>query len=248
MKLLEIAAKNIKTKLEYHDEFNEKIWDIEEYPPTLHHEISEKLKNITNDFMVKAKIKKSTVKDVVLTGSICNYNWSKLSDIDLHIVLDYDKVCPECSDYFDIQSCMDSKKSVWNTNHEVTIKGFNVEVYVESSDTTKSSNSGIYSLLNSEWIRLPEKEDENPYNDAIIKKIAKKYMDKIDKMSKDKNLKIEELNKVKTKLKKQREQSVNKGGEFSLYNLVYKTLRNNGYIEKLYNLENEIENKELSLK
>ena len=31
------------------------------------------------------------IHDILLTGSLANYGWSKYSDVDLHIVIDFDE-------------------------------------------------------------------------------------------------------------------------------------------------------------
>jgi hypothetical protein len=67
-------------------------------------------------------------------------------------------------------------------------------------------------------------EDEDPEE---IKSIVKKY---------------------KEKLKNFRNCGLEKGGEMAIENLVFKLLRRNGYIEKLYDLPTEIIDKKLSMK
>ena len=59
---------------------------------------------------------------------------------------------------------------------------------------------------------------------------------------------LESMNKVKDKLKKYRVAGLEEGGEMSDENLVFKVLRRNGYIEKLFNFKTEYQDKKLSLK
>jgi hypothetical protein len=55
------------------------------------------------------------------------------------------------------------------------------------------------------------------------------------------------IQKYKDKIKKFRKCGLDKGGEYSTENLVFKVLRRNGYIEKLYDFENELMDKRLSM-
>jgi hypothetical protein len=58
---------------------------------------------------------------------------------------------------------------------------------------------------------------------------------------------IEKIDSVKDRLKKYRSCGLEKDGEYSYENLVFKFLRRNGYIQKLFDFENEIMDKRLSL-
>ncbi len=55
------------------------------------------------------------------------------------------------------------------------------------------------------------------------------------------------VRKYKAKIKKFRQCGLDRGGEYSTENLVFKVLRRNGYIEKLFDFENELLNKRLSM-
>ena len=53
--------------------------------------IREKLIEIAQDFYESLEID-AELKDITFTGSLANYNWSKHSDIDLHLIVDYTEV------------------------------------------------------------------------------------------------------------------------------------------------------------
>ena len=55
------------------------------------------------------------------------------------------------------------------------------------------------------------------------------------------------IEKFKEKLKKYRSSGLEKDGEFSYENLVFKFLRRNEYIDKLYDFKNKLMDKKLSL-
>ena len=56
------------------------------------------------------------------------------------------------------------------------------------------------------------------------------------------------IDKYNNKLRKFRVGGLQKGGEYSDENLVFKVLRRNGYLEKLRNLKDELSDKYLTLK
>lgn len=207
-------------------------------------EIRDRLMVISEKFMDYLDID-FFIHDIILTGSLANYNWSKYSDVDLHILIDFDE-----TDYnLDLlKGFFDSKRSLWNKQHEITIKGFDCEIYVQDVKE-KHLASGIYSILNDKWIVTPEKTVGSIDKEMIIKK-ASDFEDKIDdiesnfKSGDDVSIQIKTL---KDKLKKFRQSGLDKGGEFSYENLVFKLLRRNGYIAKLLNIQTHDTDKKLSI-
>jgi hypothetical protein len=128
--------------------------------------------------------------------------------------------------------------------------GYDVEVFVEDTDV-KGVSGGVYSVLKDEWITKPTKEKMKVSNEDITIN-AKKWMRLIDNLIK--NLEGEDIETIrngvkviKDKLKKYRLSGLNKTGELGLENLVFKVLRRNGYIEKLYNIPTKVIDKKLSL-
>jgi hypothetical protein len=77
-----------------------------------------------------------------------------------------------------------------------------------------------------------------------------KIIDEVIDNSDDKSIEsgMDSINKVKDKLKKYRTAGLEDGGEMSDENLVFKVLRRNGYIQKLFDFQNEYQDKKLSLK
>jgi predicted nucleotidyltransferase len=188
------------------------------------------------------------VSDIIVVGSIANYNWSEYSDVDLHILVEYNQFSNKLKDmyveYFDL------KKIVFNQKRDIKMFGYDVEVFVEDADM-KGVSGGVYSILNDEWITKPTKE-KMKVSDEEITNNAKKWMRIIDNLIKHlEGESIEEINNnikvIKNKLKKYRVSGLNKSGELGLENLVFKVLRRNGYIEKLYNTPTKVIDKKLSL-
>jgi hypothetical protein len=188
------------------------------------------------------------IDDIIVKGSIANYNWSEYSDVDLHILIDYKQFSNKLKDmyveYFDL------KKIVFNQKRNIKIFGYDVEAYVEGIDD-KGVSGGIYSILKDEWIKKPIKEKMKASNEDITINV-KKWMRIIDNLIK--HLEGEDIETIrngvkviKDKLKKYRINGLDKSGELGLENLVFKVLRRNGYIEKLYNIPTKFVDKKLSL-
>lgn len=237
--------KKVKTHLEYHQNLNQKIWNKDDI---LHDDVKKALENISNAFLTFLKITPDKVVDVIITGSNANYNWSKMSDIDLHIVLSYSAICKDCENGsgFDLNDCFEAKKNLWNERHEITVRGHDVELYVQPSLDEITGNAGVFSLSKNEWVKKPTKEEDLVYDKRLIESKAKELMDQIDSLQTGSS--EEDTKRLMAKIKKMRQAGLASGGEFSLENLVFKTLRNNGYMDKLYKLDQEIQDKDLSLK
>jgi len=226
------------------DELNSKIWDENQ---KLRKEVREKLLQTANEFIDFIGVP-LLIEDVIFTGSLANYNWSEYSDIDLHVVCDFIQFSDtELSLY---EELFKVKKTIFNTNHDIKIFGYEVELYVQNASEAHFS-SGVYSVLYDEWDVKPEKEDSN-IDTKILKSKINHWKSQIDTVvdnatEKDIDEAREYIKKFKDKLKKYRSSGLKKEGEYSYENLVFKYLRRSDYLEKLFNLENNLLDKELSL-
>ena len=249
--LTEVEANDINLKsFEIQDELNPKFWINNK----INSRVRLKLLDLADEFYDSLNIKWVKPKDIVLTGSIANYNWSKYSDVDVHILVDYKEVWKKTDfvkDYFD------SKKQLWSEEHDtLKIYGFPVEMYVEDANV-KNPNSGIYSLEKNKWLVEPNDFQDAEINEERIKEISAKLMTEIDdiddklKTEKD-NHKLEVLStkmkKLFDKLVKQRKESLDKHGEMGTYNIIWKVLRRAGYLDKIWDIINNIYNKVNSIK
>lgn len=235
------------------DELNPKVWAED---GIMNSRVRLRLLDIADEFVDTLDVDWVEVDDIILTGSLANYNWSKFSDFDVHIVMDFKKV-DDRTDF--VSNYFNSKKKIWNNEHEnLKIYGFPVELYVQDKNEEHTS-TGIYSLEKNEWITEPEKETfENvKLNKKFIKQKSVDLIEKIDSLSDkiDKETdehKLEVLSRcVKSifdKIKGLRKEGLKKSGEYNSFNIIFKVLRRMGYIDKLYNLKLNTYDKIKSLK
>jgi hypothetical protein len=230
------------------DKLNPEIWLTSKKESKMKPEIRERLLDIANQFVEFLDVP-VFVDDIIMTGSLSNYNWSNYSDVDLHIIVDFTQFPEEQIELF--QKLFTLKKILFNTNHNITIKNFEVELYAQDEKEIHTS-SGVYSVLFDEWITKPEKIKVKIDNKVLMNKV-KSWTEKIDEVIEDaeegNDLKKskEIIDKLKKKIKDYRGEGLSGDGEFSYENLVFKFLRRNGYIEKLYNFEDKLIDKSLSL-
>jgi len=225
------------SSFEVHDEINKDFWNQPE--DRLDPEIREKLLAIAQDFYDSLEVGDAQFSDITFTGSLAALNYSKFSDVDLHILVDFSDVDDKTElvrEYFN------AMKSVWNRLHDILIKGYEVEVYVQDINDPHEAQ-GLYSVLNNEWIKFPTPEKSNFDKDNVKKKAAS-LMDQIDRVTKlidEKKYEEAELyaEKLKLKIRKMRKTGLETIGAYSVENLAFKVLRRNDYLEKLSNAKRE---------
>jgi hypothetical protein len=180
------------------------------------------------------------VDDVRLTGSMCNFNWTRFSDFDLHIVTDYNSL--DCDDI--AEALYNAKKTIWNDRHDITIDGYDVELYIEDTATPPHS-AGMYSLLDNRWIIKPEYIDPK-YDHAAVNNKVKASIDLLQKTIHRADS-TEDFDRAIGKIYNMRQSGLEAGGEFSTENLAFKVLRNMGWIERLRDARAEFIDKTYSL-
>lgn len=219
-------------------ELNPKIWPNGK----INSRVRLRLMDIADDFFATLKIDWLKPLDILLTGSMANYNWSKYSDFDLHLLLDFSDV-DENVDF--VHEYFTAKKKLWNEEHEnLMIYGFPVEVYVQDISEPLVSN-GIYSLYKNKWVVEPNRDAIKSLGTEkeTIKAKAIETMEKIDALYNatfdisygyDGEKIIAQIKKLINIIKGIRKESLSNGGEMSAGNIFFKILRRTGYIEKLF--------------
>lgn len=236
--------KKIVKSFKVKDSLSSDIFDKSGKKYSMREEIRKSLLKIADDFIETLGVE-FFIHDVILTGSLANFNWSNYSDVDLHILIDYKETDYDLSL---LKEFFDAKKNVWNEKHDITIKGFDVEIYVQDVDEPHVS-SGVYSILNDKWIIEPESK-KPVIDDRLIIQKGEEYSTKIDNLIK-RNEKgedvLKDIDNLRLKLKTFRQSGLDAGGEYSYENLTFKLLRRNGDIERLLQLKSKITDKKLSI-
>ena len=220
---------------------NPKIWENPEDPnkSSMVSEVKMALERIADEF-IEYLGDDVFVDDVVLTGSLANFNWSEFSDFDLHIIVDLKQYEDDSELYKEL---FNLKKQVFNDKHNIKIYGYDVELYVQDIEESPYT-SGVYSIMNKEWITKP-KTFKLEIDKEVLKNKIDCWTEKIEKGIESDETKT--LNSIKEKLKDYRKSGLEKDGELSYENLVFKFLRRSGHIQKLFDTSNDVIDKGLSV-
>lgn len=232
--------------VEKHATLNPKLFTKDEM---LKDKVRDKMLEIVDEFIANLKEQdiKIKVDDILLIGSNASYNYTKDSDIDLHILAD-----AKAAKYNDeiAAALYGAYRTIFNKNLDITLYNIPLEIFVETEDSARVSN-GVYSIKKNNWLKKPIAEDIPEYDtnalDELIAKWETKCKDLIDEIKDDKH---DDEKKVVKMLEDIYEKLRKKGiakGEYSVENLTFKELRNKGYLDQLKNYKNELVSKRLSL-
>ena len=219
----------------YNSILNPSIWATED---NLRPEVLNSLMNVADAFYKDSELT-VPLEDVYFLGSTAGYNWTPTSDIDLHLVVDFSKIG---EDEELVKNYVDGLKSKWNQSHDIKIGNHPVEVYIQDVNEVNKSQS-VYSLMKNHWVKKPKHEDIKVDKDAIKKKY-KQLVHSIETAIKDSD--IDKIKKLIKRLYDMRQSGLDKSGEYSTENLVFKLLRSTGYINKLRDTVTQLTDKELS--
>jgi len=223
-----VISKDIMNSISIKDTLEPQIWEKEKLNP----KVKAKLLEIANDFYNDLKLPKTVpIKDVIFTGSLANFNWSKFSDLDLHIVIDFSNLEGE-QDFK--EELFWAHKSVWNQDHDINVFEYPIEIYVQDSKA-KLAATAVYSVKKDKWVLKPE-HDNFKINKKVIKSKAESFVKCLKDIKNDyddKNYQnvLNKTIKLKDKIKKYRTLGLDKDGEFSIENLVFKVLRRTPFLD-----------------
>lgn len=226
--------------LRYHSTLNKKLFNGVE----LKDDVRQALLRIAEQWRISAHIPQGVVKDIIMTGGNAAYNYTKYSDIDVHLVIDK-KVLLKAIDADLLDDYLRTKKAFWAASYNVRIKGYTVELYAQDVDE-KLIAEGQYSLLHNTWIKKPHHENVS-LRDPSIKRKVDEYTSTINQMIAQ-GLPEEQFKIIKTKIGNMRKSGLASGGEFSVENLAFKELRNKGLFDKMNKYLGNLKNQSLSLK
>lgn len=185
--------------------------------------------------------------DIRLTGSLANYNWSKYSDIDLHIIMDFDEFGddPEL-----LKGFFDKARMQWNANHDIKIHDYEVEIYVENVHEEHIS-SGVYSLIEKQWIAQADPMEVD-IDHALARKKSDDIMTQINLIEKYALSKpdsaLRDIKRLKEKIRRLRRAGLeSEQAEYSAENIAFKILRREGMLDKLGDLGHTVYDRTMSM-
>ena len=203
-----------------HEELNQNLFEGTHLRP----EVREALLRIAGKFQNTLGLDIKPV-DIYFTGSGANFNYNEMSDIDLHLVYDFEQIGINAEilvKYFI------AKKQVFNNDYDITIKGMPVEVGVENLNEPIVSTA-IYSVVQDKWLLEPKdaahllpKPDMKQYYD-----IVQRIEDAIESRNSKK------IGDLWDELYRIRKDSLATDGEYGHGNGLFKKLRNLGYLDRL---------------
>jgi hypothetical protein len=230
MKIMEFLPFGIET----HSELNPSLWKDNQ----LTAEVKEKLLAVAKHFRKYVDIDFPVI-DVIITGGQTNKYYTKYSDLDLHIITDYDRI--NCDK--ELSELFDTKRLLYKEQYNIKIKGIPVELYVE--DSRQFTVGGAYSIIKDKWLR-PSTEPNQDIDHAAINKLAMKWYKIITNAIASKDL--ESLEQVLDRLKEFRKKGLRIQGEYGIANLTFKSLRNSGIVDQLRKTIIAQQNQKLSIK
>lgn len=224
-------------QVQYNKDLNPKIWKGWEMDPI----IREKLLSIADDFWNSLGADAKVI-DIQLTGSIANYNWTPESDLDVHVIIDFEDIDENVEL---VRKALDGQRFIWNQRHPVVLRGHDVECYAQDKNEQHVS-SGLFSLLKNEWIAQPvwnppsvDPKDISEKVRVIIYEFYKIKEEIQSATGEEAKLLHDYLIRFKKKIMKVRKESLEREGEYSVENLVFKELRRKGVIEDIINAESQ---------
>jgi hypothetical protein len=223
-------------KFEIHDTLNPNLWDKDN---RLLPDVRDRLIEIAHQFLSSVEFE-FPILDIRLVGSSASYNYTPNSDIDVHIITNFSYL--DCNSEI-VQLLFNALKSKFNTEYSITVKGLEVEIYVEDVVSGISSN-GIYSIINDNWIKFPERiQIPNQLDTSIpLSQWKIRYEDVMQS-----NTTAETISNLIDDIYLMRKDSIAKEGEYGLGNQVFKDFRALGYLDNLKKAYKDVRSSELTL-
>lgn len=229
-----MRASELEKLIDFKSQLNPNLWQNN----NLKREVEYKLLLISKAFIKFINLPNLKLEDITISGSNASFNYTDHSDIDLHLVVDMNTKCGQ-----ELKELFLAKKSLFNDQHDIIIRGQPVEVYVQDSNQPHISN-GVYSVIKDKWLKQPEKITAKPDTTNIEHKYQDLKSQIDDAINSGDNDTIE---KLQAKIKQIRQAGLESSGEFGVENLSFKLLRNDGSLQKLYTAKKSAEDEKLSL-
>lgn len=228
-----MIANEFADPIELHSTLNPKLWTGDDLKP----EVRQGLLRIAQDFKDYIDVPFQVV-DLQVAGGNANYTYTEHSDLDLHLIADFSSIACDR----EVAELFDSKRLLYKERYDVKINGIPVELYVENLDHPAVSSS--YSILKKQWIRKPKKVVAE-IDRAELERMVDIWHTVIQHAIQTADM--PSLQRVLKMLRQYRKLGLAKQGEFSVANLVYKSLRNDDTLKGLTKLLDRLHDRELSI-
>jgi hypothetical protein len=235
MNINELDSYNLGDAVKFNDQLNPRLWGPDEQ---LRPEVREQLLRIADDFREFLGIDVD-VEDITISGSNAAYTYTPHSDIDLHLVVDLPQA--DASEVY--RELFDAKKYAYNDQHDITIGGYDVELYVQDARKTHHSQ-GIYSVKNDAWVSVPKRRKPD-VDDISVRSKFEDLGNRIESAIATGD--YEQISAMANRVKEYRQAGLDQHGEFGPENLAFKILRKQGLIQKLYDARAAAKDQDLSL-
>ena len=128
----------------------------------------------------------------------------------------------------------------WNDIHNIIIYGYEVEIYVENVGDEHRS-SGIYSIMNDDWVVQPDSEDVH-FNFSVARAKSDDVITQINLIEKfaktNPRAALSSIERLKEKIRNMRKAGLMSAQqEFSAENIAFKILRREESLQKLNDLK-----------
>lgn len=230
-------SEDFQNTARFHSELNPILWENEKLRPS----IRQKLLDFATTWADFAKIPPNLIEDITLVGGSAGYNYTDKSDLDVHILLDRNKLGRRDL----VDELLQTKKSLWGLQHHVTIAGLPIEGYAQDRLEGHPKSQGVYSILNDVWLQKPEHPPVLDIESPSFKSKVQKYIDQVDHLI-NTNATLSEFKRLKAKLKDMRSTGLSRSGEYDQNNIIFKTLRDLGVLDRMTKYVRDTTDKKLS--
>lgn len=218
-----------------HDTLNKKLFSKDN---KLFPQVRDRIFSIVQEFLNYSDLE-INIADIQLVGSNVSFNYSDQSDLDVHIITNFDLY--DASSEI-LQQLYNAKKTIFNDKFDIKIRGIDVELYIQDINSGIHSN-GIYSVTEDNWIKFPKPITDIHQYDFTNE--LENWTATINDMIENKN--YEAIINAINKIYMIRSNGLAKDGEYGKGNQLFKELRNSGLLQKLKDALNDSISKKLSL-
>jgi hypothetical protein len=230
-----VLQEKVNNAMQDHEQLNPTYWQGDTMKP----EVRAKLMQMGQAYFdeLKEKLPNIKLQDILFSGSLANYNYTKSSDIDVHVVVDTGKVsCDKrvVSGYIMLMNKYEhatANLSVFDTPLQISLS------------TRVEETGGAYSLLHTTWLNKPV-HPKPTYTKRELTEQVEMYHLKITELQEAyaKDAAVFDCQKATTlsrQLGRGRTAGLKRDGYSSIENNVYRILRSVGDLKMLREIKKQ---------